>query len=378
MTFDLSLLENLLHQEEGPALDFKEEQYLFENADVRSKAELLKDILALANSWRLTTAYILIGVREVKGGRSEIIGVESHLDDANLHQFVNGKTQRPVEFSYLPFRTVDGEIGVIHIPLQERPVHLKRRFGGIDKNEVLIRDGSSTRVASPDEIARMGAERALSGTPQFILEWADVDLHEILHSPHTVHSLVLDPMLPRDTFARRRSYGLGIDPFANRSYSKELIVYAAKRNFLTPLGFRLHNKSGTAGKRIRFTGHVTKFDGLVIREWIDDVPSPNSNLFSPRVPEIALRDDENPSLSVMDFDEYWEVVIDFGDIRPHDEVWTDSCLFVGSTIPGVLLLRGALRGDNLPDPIKCELEVQVGVECRQMGIDDVTPYLGEE
>ena len=59
MTFDLSLLENLLHQEEGPTLDFKEEQYLFENADVGSKAELLKDILALANSWRLTTAYIL-------------------------------------------------------------------------------------------------------------------------------------------------------------------------------------------------------------------------------------------------------------------------------------------------------------------------------
>ena len=75
MTFDLSLLETLLHHEEGPALDFKEEQYLFENADIGSKAELLKDILALANSWRLTTAYILIGVREVKGGRSEIIGV---------------------------------------------------------------------------------------------------------------------------------------------------------------------------------------------------------------------------------------------------------------------------------------------------------------
>ena len=378
MTFDLSLLENLLHQEEGPALDFKEEQYLFENADVRSKAELLKDILALANSWRLTTAYILIGVKEVKGGRSEIIGVESHLDDANLHQFVNGKTQRPVEFSYLPFRTGDGEVGAIQIPLQERPAYLKRRFGGIDQNEVWIRDGSSTRVASPDEIARMGAEQALSGTPQFILDWADVDLHKILRSPHAVHSLVLDPMLPSDTFARRRPYGLGIDPFANRSYSKEVIICAAERNFLTPLGFRLHNKSGTVGKRIRFTGHVTKFDGLVIREWIDDVPSPTLNLFSSRVPDIPLRDDDAPSLSVRDFDNYWEVVIDFGDVRPHDEVWTDSALFVGSTTPGIVQLRGVLRGDNLPDPIECELEVQMGVECRPMAIDDVTPYLGEE
>ena len=63
MTFDSRLLENLLNQAEGPALDFKQEQYLFDNADVGTKAELLKDILALANSWRLATAYILIGVK---------------------------------------------------------------------------------------------------------------------------------------------------------------------------------------------------------------------------------------------------------------------------------------------------------------------------
>ena len=73
MTFDSRLLENLLNQAEGPALDFKQEQYLFDNADVGTKAELLKDILALANSWRLATAYILIGVKEIKGRRNEII-----------------------------------------------------------------------------------------------------------------------------------------------------------------------------------------------------------------------------------------------------------------------------------------------------------------
>ena len=45
MAFDLSLLENLLHQEEGPALDFKQQQYSFDNADIGMKAGLLKDIL---------------------------------------------------------------------------------------------------------------------------------------------------------------------------------------------------------------------------------------------------------------------------------------------------------------------------------------------
>ena len=75
MAFDLGLLETLLYQPEGPALDFKQEQYLFEGANTGNKAELLKDILAFANAWRLTTAYILIGVSEVKGGRSKIDGV---------------------------------------------------------------------------------------------------------------------------------------------------------------------------------------------------------------------------------------------------------------------------------------------------------------
>ena len=68
MSIDATFLESLLHEPEGTALDFKSAQYPFANADDGKKAELLKDILAFANSWRGTTAFILIGVKEVKGG----------------------------------------------------------------------------------------------------------------------------------------------------------------------------------------------------------------------------------------------------------------------------------------------------------------------
>ena len=70
MPLDSNLLERLLHEEEGSALDFKRDQYAFEGADKDVKGGLLKDILAFANAWRRTTAYVLIGVDEVKGGRS--------------------------------------------------------------------------------------------------------------------------------------------------------------------------------------------------------------------------------------------------------------------------------------------------------------------
>ena len=67
-----ALLEELLNEDEGSTLDFKRDQYPFEGADDDLKAELLKDILAFVNAWRRTDAYILIGVEEVKGGRSKV------------------------------------------------------------------------------------------------------------------------------------------------------------------------------------------------------------------------------------------------------------------------------------------------------------------
>jgi predicted HTH transcriptional regulator len=79
------LLESLLREDEGTALDFKRDQYPFVGVNDDSlKSELLKDILAFANSWRRSGAFILIGVQEVTGGRSNAVGVSSHIPDASL------------------------------------------------------------------------------------------------------------------------------------------------------------------------------------------------------------------------------------------------------------------------------------------------------
>ena len=164
--FDAEVLESLLHMEEGPTLDFKREQYRFNKASDEDKSELLKDILAFANSQRYRTAYILVGVEEVKGGRSEVVGVEEKLDDASLHQFVKSKTNRPVAFSYFPFGFEGNEIGVLSIPLQIRPVYSLRKYGIVQADTVYVRDGSSTGIANPDNIAEMGRAR----TPR-LLEW---------------------------------------------------------------------------------------------------------------------------------------------------------------------------------------------------------------
>ena len=222
MSLDMKLLERLLHEAEGTSLDFKSAQYPFEQATVEEKSELLKDILAFANSWRRTTAYILIGVEEVEGGRSNVVGVAKHLDDAKLHQFVNGKTQRPVEFSYQVIPIEATTIGVIEIPVQERPTYLNKRYGKLREQVVTIRDGSSTRAATPDEIARMGAEEIVSSTsilePRFRVWLVDDKGNEVefIEAEYHIFERMSDEEILACTQLLKREFPLETD-FGSRS-----------------------------------------------------------------------------------------------------------------------------------------------------------------
>ena len=69
------LFERLLFEEEGTTIDFKKEQYRFVKATDEEKSELLKDILGFANAWRRSATYILIGVEDVRGGKSNVVGI---------------------------------------------------------------------------------------------------------------------------------------------------------------------------------------------------------------------------------------------------------------------------------------------------------------
>ena len=172
----MSMLEELLYEEESSTLDFKGKQYNFIGGDEPQKSELLKDILAFANAWRRTDAYILMGVKEIKGSKSEVIGIEYELDDAQLQQFVNSKTQRPVIFHYKTAIIEGKKVGVIHIPVNKRPIYLKNDYGKLKKNVVYIRRGSSTDEASPDEVAQMGLSELSpnESIPTLDVEFADV------------------------------------------------------------------------------------------------------------------------------------------------------------------------------------------------------------
>ena len=378
MPIDRSLLEQLLHEGEGPALDFKRDQYPFSGADQRTKSELLKDILAFSNSWRRATAYILIGVEEVRGGRGRIVGTVAHLNDAHLQQFVNSKTNRDVDFSYQIFGIDGVEIGVIEIPVQRRPTYSKTDYGKVKKEAVYKRVGSSTKIASPDEIAHMGAEQVLDTPPQFSLEWANLQDFVVLPSPCAVKTLFLHPLLPENTFEDHdpRSFQLIHSYGYNKNYSKEMIWYIHRRAFLESFGLRLRNLGGVVGKRVLFVGSIAKDNTLEVLRWSQrPTPPPRNNMYHiPNIVPLAQQLQNNPDPRVVELPDRWEVTVDFGDIRPQDEIWTTSALIIGSR-DGITKLEGELRGDNIPKPISFSLEINFEVEKRPMKRSDVEPFL---
>lgn len=153
---------------ESDKVDFKCEQYKFVGAAPEDKSELLKDIIAMSNVAREDVAYILIGVKELPDKTGEIVGIcpNDVIDDAMLHQFVNQKTNASVPFSsyVIPSGIIDrGCIQVVEIaPCNAmRPFYLKKDFGKMKASLVYYRDGTSTAVATPDQIKKMGEEYAI-------------------------------------------------------------------------------------------------------------------------------------------------------------------------------------------------------------------------
>ena len=104
------------------------------------KSELLKDVLGFANAWRRSEAYILIGVKQVRGERSEVVGVDQHLQDHAIQQFINAKLNRPMRFRCEALTVEKKQVDVITVELQDRPFWLKEDYGKLRKDLVYVHE----------------------------------------------------------------------------------------------------------------------------------------------------------------------------------------------------------------------------------------------
>ncbi len=184
----------LLNMTESETFDFKSGQYKFYGGTDDEKSELLKDVIAFANAWKTGDAFIVIGVREKNGRKDAVVGVASPLKDNDIQQFINAKTNRPITFLVYSDQSDGQDINVIQIARdQQRPIFLYKAFGKLKPNEVHIRSGSSTAIASPDQIAEMvkADHQVAIAQANLDLEWVDASTDQRLGKEVTIRCVKL-------------------------------------------------------------------------------------------------------------------------------------------------------------------------------------------
>ncbi len=363
---DDGLLEILLREEEGATLDFKEEQYPFKKQLDDVKSELLKDILAFANSWRRTDAYILIGVKEVKGKRSVPVGVSEHLEDANLQEFVNSKTNRPIPFRYEAYQYDGVQLGIITIEQPERPVCLTRNYGRLHKGVVYIRRSSGTVEASPEEIARMGELRTKRTKSHAILdlEFAVRATGERKGHEMRTKTVFLNPLDEKNIPSYESGYGLFRSPLQNRNYWRQMHEFVFCKNAFCRIEFALRNLSGSPATDVCGEVKIEKESVLLMDESsFPEEPSMSIILAAPLV-------DLNQDVHVEDKDKFWLSNLDFGKILPHQTLWTRSCIYLCANSSREIIFDVTLYCSE-SSKIKIPLKICLDVEPREMTLKDI-------
>ena len=356
MTIDAEKIRRLLGTPEGPSLDFKRDQYPFVGATEREKSELLKDILAFANTPRDETAHIVIGVEERPDGTTNVVGIASHHEDSDLHQFVNSKTNTPVEFTYERHEYDSKQIAILRIPVQTRPVYVNKKFGIVQANAVYLRDGSSTRTASPSEIADIGRDTGTKvAVPELAVNWCDPSTRTVLGADY-VHSTA--ELLPPE-----RSWKiLELLYKDDRAVTEREYRRAHERNLQRPLGLAIANSGTTVATAVQLTIDVPKHTQITI--------SPTSIPGSSQRSSRGLASSGELPIEVINRQDRYELVVNVERIRPGETVWAGNGFRIGVNWNGALKLRGVLIGDNLPKQVDFELPLRVERTKRQIRIEE--------
>lgn len=382
-------IDTLLYRGESELLDFKAEPYPFARASDSAKAEILKDVLGFANAWRNDTAYILIGVKETSQAGREIIGVQDDpgFADHQLQQFINSKTNRPIQFNYQVFPYGDRRLGLITIPVQRRPIWLTKDYGPLRARDVYVRRGSKTdpsRPADPQEIIEMGRDTAneeshvevafaAPGSPESLGETLRLQA-EYCHVPKR-------SQIP-DYPIRQAAEWDGIAPlgsisrFNNRHYLRERARFEYCHRLYRPFRLMLRNTSAPPARDVRLEFSLPK-EEWTLRTELPEAPGRGyDHLIGPIIaqqqfPAPEGRRTPHPGdIEIDELENSYHMAIIAGDIQPGRAVWTES-VYIGTYQGGEHRLEGSVYASNLSEPQNVQLIVDVELRTTQLTVEDL-------
>jgi len=334
-------IKTLLTKNESTTLDFKRDQYPLTTPE--QKSELLKDLLAFANTPRHQDAYLLIGITE--GHPATITGITHHLTDHELQQFVHSKTNRPLTFSYHALTINGHQLAAIIIPPQQRPIFLKKAYGRLPANTVYLRRGSSTSIATPDDIAQMQAT-----VPTLHLTFADLTERRVKSTRRQLTSTTLrTPQAVPDQTAKIDI----LNGLFNPDYYRELLHYAAFHARHKPVGIAITNASNVTAYDVRITLTIPdpKRDVLIAL----DAPAPPERLATSKPKSKPPKH----FFTIHRTRQAWQLTTRIPKVQPHTTDYVPTPFYLGAKRTITLTITATIAADNLPAPLTKALFVRI-------------------
>jgi len=264
---DEALIGKLLLSGESAKCDFKRDQYEKSARGVEKRSELLKDVLAMANAWGDGPGYIVLGISD--DGQVFGLKTEDSVDDSRVQQFIQGKLNSVLQFSYRELTYKGVRLGLITVPAQQRPFYSKVNFGIVKAHDVIVRRGTSTAVALPDEIANMGRADG-SGSPKLpkLRFTFSIPGHGPANRIAKTYALYSEqPKLPDfegDEYVRQIRAAHIAHSMVNMDMLRDGAAYLREQHGMTPLVLHLHN-DGALATDVRVALRLDSSDGSGIK-----------------------------------------------------------------------------------------------------------------
>lgn len=137
------LIKILNLENECEWLDFKSIQYI-------KNENLLKDVMAFANSKHLGSKYIIIGVKEYPNGGKDILGIANDeiKDSSEIQNLILSNIEPDINLQYYPIDLDSKKIVILEIKdSQDKPYMLKKDYGKLKSGTCYIRKGSLQKKA---------------------------------------------------------------------------------------------------------------------------------------------------------------------------------------------------------------------------------------
>ncbi len=379
------LLTSLRYKSEGTDIDFKSAQYRFIGGSEDDKAEMLKDILAIANAWRDGTGYILLGFKDQRPHPAEVVGISQTIDDAMVQQFVHGKVKPKLTFRYEEHLYEGETIGVISIPKQKRPFYLANTYGKLKSNIVYVRRGSSTDEAEPPEITAMALADAGRGDMRVDMSVLTPD-NKNLPDTFARSYLQFSEKFPDYESPRQASgsFGIEIHPLMghdNRHFWREYAEFVRVDVGLIQMQFVLLNRSEVQLSNAKLEVSVEPIDGqgfqMLPGDDLPREPRMHWDLVSGvrTLPEVMAS--QNRRLVVDDEGLIPVCHVRFGTLLPGEDGRSSDTLGIIPLGPGKLRLRFRILASELAAPLESARVVEATGEVAQLDFEGFKTFIRE-